>query len=108
MITKTEMSIDEALDTLTGHEEREIEERFGHPYEVLLVRKPTTAVRAVMFALVARDLKAQDIKSPNEKSYIRVMDATVKEVTDFFPEPSEDGDSEMPVTEAGKGSTPAE
>lgn len=101
MITKTEMSLDEALDTLTGYEERAIEERFEYPYEVLLVRKPTTAVRAVMYVLVARDLKAQDVKNPNDKAYIHVMESSVKTVTDFFPEVPED-DGEQPVTEPGK------
>ena len=103
MITKTELSVDEALDTLTGHDEKAIEERFGFPYEVLLARKPTTALRAVMFAVIARDLKAQDVKNPLSKAYIHVMDQTVKQVTEFFPEPVED-DIEHPVTESGKDS----
>lgn len=108
MITSAEMSVDEALDTLTGYEEQAIEKRFGFPYEVLLVRKPTTALRAVMFALITRDLNSQDVKDPEGKSYRHVMERSVKDVTDFFPEPPAEENPDLPVSESGKDGQVAE
>ena len=106
MIDKTSMDVSEVVETLTGYEERNIEQRFGAIIGDLLEERPTSGLRALVMVLVARDLVAQDVKNPQGKAFEHVMGMTLKQVDDFFPEYVEpEVDPEQPETEAGKGGT---
>lgn len=110
MIEKSTMDTGEVLESLTGYEELEIEQRFGAMPDVLLTTKSTTGLRALAAVVIARDLEAQDVKDPKAKAYRHVMGLTLAQVTDFFPdeeeEPALDGDE--PVTPAGEDDSSAD
>ena len=114
MLTISPIGVQEAVETLTGFEEQEIDRRFGDQVGNLLEFKPVTGMRAVAFVLVARDLKAQDVKAYNDKAYQHVMEMTMKQAADFWPDRDDDEDDGsdtaeeraelgLPVTPAGEG-----
>lgn len=105
MISKTDMSIEEVVETLTGFEEQDIEKGFGAQIGELLELKPTMGMRALAIVMVKRDLVKQDVKSPAIKAHTHVMDMSLKQVNEFFPddEPEETPKLGQPVTPAGEG-----
>lgn len=103
MITKTTLTIDDMVESLTGHEENDIEGRFGFDPTTLLETKATMGLRALVYVLAKRDLTEQDVKDPGGKAYKHAMDFTLKQVGDFFPDEVEEPVPSEPVTPAGKG-----
>ena len=52
MITKSEIGLEEAVETLTGFEEQYVAERFGADIEQLLMERPREGLRAAAMVLV--------------------------------------------------------
>ena len=104
MIDKTDLTISELVETLTGFEEQDIEKAFGAQIEDLLEIKPTMGMRALAIVVVKRDLEKQDVKAPGSKAHKHVMDMTLRQVNDFFADDEPDEvNPEQPVTPAGEG-----
>lgn len=110
MISKTDQSVTEVVETLTGFEEQHIEKSFGGQIEDLLAMKPTMGLRALAIVMVKRDLVEQDVKNPDTKAFKHVMDMTLKQVNDFFPddyEPEKSGDTDGETAQLGESAVPA-
>jgi hypothetical protein len=95
--------MNEFIETMTGHEEAAVEQRFGlDPYALLEV-SDVKASRALVFVHQTRHLKALDVKNPENKAHVAAMDMTLKQVGAFWPDEVEEPDPEAPVTPAGEG-----
>jgi hypothetical protein len=102
----TKLSMEDITRSLTGYEENEIEERFGHPIGVLLQIALTKSGRALIFVVENRELGGKP-----DKAYHRAMSLTVGEVNDRFLDADEDEDDvdpDRPDTDQGKGDSPSE
>lgn len=103
MITSSSISIEEAVETLTGYEEQEIEKRFGAQFDDLLEVKPITGMRAVAAVMIARDLKAQGASDPQGQAYAHVMEMTLRQASEFWSvEDEPEAMPDEPDTESGK------
>lgn len=102
MIEKSDLSVEELVETLTGFEEQDIEQNFGAQVDDLLQLKPTMGLRALAIVAVKRALVTQDVKAPGSKAHKHVMEMTLKEVNAFFPGDEPEVDPEQPVTPAGE------
>lgn len=105
MITKATQSVSDTRDSLTGYDEVEVEKYFADDIQNLLEDRPIKAGRALAYIVILRGLREDDVKNPSGKAYARVMEMTVSELNEFFPDdpddPGEDFDDE-PVTPEGK------
>lgn len=100
--TSTTLAFDEAIESLTGHDENDVEARFNVSVYDLMEQNATKAGRALAFILVARDLKAAEVVDPQGKAYQHVMGMTLKQIGEFFPDATNEPMPEDPVTEPGK------
>jgi hypothetical protein len=107
MITISPIGVDEATGTLTGYEENDVEARFGVDPMTLLETKPIMAMRALAYVMVVRDLVAQDVKDPKGKAFKHVMELSVTQIGDFFPDEADEPLPEEPETTAGEGDSSA-
>lgn len=100
MITKTSLSLEEAVESLTGFEELRIRERFGGDIEELLVERSRDGMRAVAAALVTRDLGQQEDAA--DAAYQHVMGLSMTALNDFFADDEPEAMPDEPDTESGK------
>lgn len=91
MAKRKQPTAGEILDSLTGHEERAVEEHFDRPISEFVL-DPGMYRRALMFVLRWRDGEDQ------ESAYDAVMGMRLKDVLSFF---AEAGSAE--AEESGKG-----
>lgn len=99
-------SADAMFESLTGHDEVAIVDRFGDEIHHLRVR-PFTFLRALIYVHQLRANKAADVVDPEGKAYTAALDVPLGEINDYFgPEPVE-VDPDEPETPAGKGATPS-
>lgn len=103
MINTSPIGLEEAVEGLTGYEEQDIELRFGGTVEGLLESRPTAAMRAVAYVLVARDLDGDEVKDAKTKAYKHVMSMTMKQALEFFPDTPAEPNPDQPETPAGEG-----
>ena len=103
--TSSELGMNEFVETLTGHEEAAVEQRFGLDPYALLETSDVKASRALVYVHQARHLKTLDVKNHEPKAYASAMDMTLKQVGDFWPDDVEEPNPEQPVTPAGEGDT---
>lgn len=101
--TPTRLTVEEAIESLTGYEEVAVHERFGAYPDDLIGINALRGMRALAFVLTARELKRADAKNPDAKAYEQVMAMTLKQVSDFFPDVDDEVMPEEPVTDTGKG-----
>jgi hypothetical protein len=83
MITKTDITLEKVVETLTGFEEDRILERFGAEVEDLLEERPRAGMRALAAVVVARGLGEQ--ADAAEVAHQHVMGLTLKQISEFFP-----------------------
>jgi hypothetical protein len=90
-VSITDATLDEVVDSLTGHDENNIYAAAGASLDVLLTERKLTAVRAVVAVHLTRE------GSDNFRtSWRRAMDMPLSEVNGYFAEPAEDVDPEQP------------
>lgn len=100
------LSMTDITRSLTGYDENEIEERFGHSIGVLLQVSLVKAGRALIYVVEKRELGGKA-----DKAFHRAMSLPLSEVNDRFLDDEEDEDDPMPDepnTEQGKGGSPSE
>lgn len=102
MIETSPMSVEEAVETLTGFEEQEIAKRFGAEVGELLDTSPTTGMRAIATVVIARDLTDHGAKDPKNEAYQHVMGMPLKQLADFFPDAPYEPLPDEPKTPAGE------
>jgi hypothetical protein len=90
-VSTTDLTLDEVINSLTGHDEASIHATTGFALDVLLSERKLTAVRAVVAVHLTRE------GSDNFRtSWRRVMDMPLSEVNGYFAEATEDVDPEQP------------
>lgn len=106
--TRSDLSISDLLDTLTGYDEQAIEERFGAMPDSLLTTKPMMGGRALVYVVVRRHLAAAGVKDPSGKAFKHAMGMKVSDVEAFFPDEDEELELGQPETPAGEGDDSAD
>lgn len=96
MITKTNLSLPEVVETLTGFDEQYIRERYGSDIEDLLDNQPREGMRALAIAVVKHEGTSADL------AYTHVMGLNMKQLNDFFADDEPEAMPEEPETESGK------
>ena len=91
-MSQSDQTTDEVIDTLTGHDENEIETHFGKTIAELVVNK-TMLVRALVFILNRRDGKNDD-DARNAS-----MAMPLKEVFTYFAAESSESGKDEPEPE---------
>ena len=102
--TDEKLSLSELVDSLTGHEENAIEERFGAMPADLIVRSLSKLKRSLIF--VAQQRKGD---AP-EAAYQHAMNMRLVDVVNLFQSDEEDADDAMPTdpdTDQGKDDSPS-
>lgn len=100
---KSELGFNEFVETLTGHEEAAIEQRFGlDPYS-LLETQEVKASRAFVYVHQRRYLDRLEVKGSDAKAYAYAMDLSLKAVSGFWADEIDEPDPEQPVTPVGEG-----
>jgi hypothetical protein len=105
---QTPQTVDEVLDSMTGHEESWVAEQFGRSIgelvQLFLERNDVGPYyRAVIFVLKRRDGVTDD------DARNAVLDMKLKDVVEFFPrEKSAEPDEVAAVEESGKDDAPSE
>jgi hypothetical protein len=90
------LTLDEAVESLTGFDEIAIEKKFGHDITTLLTDHAIRAMRATAFVLKRREgLNDAD-------AYKASMDMTIGQTQDFFADEPDELMPEEPSTELGK------
>lgn len=93
----TNLTLDEAVELLTGYDEQVIADRFGDDVENLLGVRPRHAMRAVAVTVLCRE-KGLDL----DAAYDRVMALNMRELNDFYAEGEPEAMPDEPATESGK------
>ncbi len=95
--TPDRMTLDEAVEVLTGYDELFIRERFGDELEDLLENQPRHGTRAVAACVLIRESGCLP-----DAAYDQVMKLSMKELNEFFPESEPEAMPDEPDTAAGK------
>lgn len=99
---QTEMSLTEAIESLTVGEVQAIERHYGRTFDGGKLSGTDLTV-AVIWALERRGTTGKD--RPDWSAY---NDWSMKRVNAYFPEEPIEVDPDAPETEQGKGDTPGE
>lgn len=95
-MSQTDMTTDEVLDSLTGHEEMWIADQFGKPVGDFIMN-PSMYRRVLIFVLKRRENVNED------DARNAVMDMTLKDVLEFFPKDgAEEPEEAAKAEESGK------
>lgn len=99
------LSMNDLVKSLTGYEEDDVEERFGHPIGVLLDHRVVKAGRALIYVVEKRaGAKPTD-------AYKTAMEMRLADVNSRFLDEDEDEDDfnpDEPDTEQGKDGSPSD
>lgn len=97
MITKTDLSVTDAVELLTGFDEKYIRELYDQDIEDLLESQPRDGLRMLAVAVVKRE------GTPEDDAYAHVMGLSMKQLDAFFADEQPEAMPEEPDTESGKG-----
>lgn len=98
-MAKTTATVDEIIDSLTGHDELAIHAAFGKDITELAQVHRTLLLRAAVAIDLSRN---QDEKVPFHKAYKAAMDMRMSEVAEYFPDSEEDVIEDEPESDSGK------
>lgn len=98
----TDMTFDEALDSITGYDEIGIKQISGQPFALLLQADPILGTRFAIAVHLMREAK-QDGPKALRQHYDAAMKLPMGEVREFFTKPVEEFDPTDPDSESGKG-----
>jgi hypothetical protein len=92
-MSKTNQSVLEVSDSLTGFDEAAVTQHFGRPVSDLMDKDSSMWARSLVFVLLRRD-GASDDDARNA-----VMAMTIKDVSGFFADESEESGKDEPESE---------
>lgn len=103
-MSTTELTFDEALDSVTGFEEMAVRVATKKPLNAWLEQDPVYATRLLIAALATRGEGAAAFRAEMDK----VMALPLREVRTYFADEPEDVIPEEPDSDAGKDDSPSE
>jgi hypothetical protein len=101
-VATTDMTFDEALDSLTGYDELGVKQAAGMPLNKLLSADEIHAIRCVV-AVVEQRKNGKPGSKGYAEAYKAAMGLTLKDVRTYFAEAAEEFDPSDPDSESGKG-----
>jgi hypothetical protein len=96
-VSQTTLTVDEVIDSLTGHDEINIHACFSMTVTDMAQNHPTLLMRALVAVVDHRESG-----DSYRKAYVRAMDMPMGAVSKYFSDAPEDVDQEQPDSESGK------